>query len=203
MILLVDNRDSFTFNLADVVRQAGTDVVVVRNSMAAKAALDRAFELGASIMLSPGPGAPRDAGCCLELVGLAQGLVPVIGICLGHQAIVAQAGGEVSRAPEPCHGKCSTLHHRGTGPFSALPNPVRVGRYHSLCTPLRGLPRRFTVDAAIDGMAMAIRDDEAGQLGLQFHPESILTPLGGQLVEAVLAWARERQADFAAALAAA
>lgn len=202
MILLIDNRDSFTFNLADAVRSAGSEVVVVRNDMAADAALALAIKLGATIMLSPGPGAPEEAGCCLELIALAKGRVPLIGICLGHQAIVAEAGGEVARAAEPCHGKCSTLEHRGTGPFANLPSPLRVGRYHSLCTPLGGLPKRFVVDAALDGMAMAIRDDHAGQLGLQFHPESILTPRGDQLIAAMLQWSDERRTRLAAALAA-
>lgn len=203
MILLVDNRDSFTFNLADAVRSAGSEVVVVRNDIVAEEALARAIKLGASILLSPGPGEPTEAGCCLDLISLAKGQVPLIGICLGHQAIVAEAGGQVTRAAEPCHGKCSTLDHRGTGPFATLPNPMRVGRYHSLCTPMGGLPRRFMVDASLDGMAMAIRDDDAGQLGLQFHPESILTPRGDKLVAAVLDWALQRQLHFAAALAAA
>lgn len=202
MILLVDNRDSFTFNLADAIRSAGSEVVVVRNCIAAGEALDRAIRLGASILLSPGPGAPRDAGCCLELVQLAKGLVPVIGICLGHQAIVAQAGGQVTSAANPCHGKCSAVDHHGSGPFAGLPSPMRVGRYHSLCTPIIGLPNRFIVDAVLDDMAMAIRDDDAAQLGLQFHPESILTPRGSQLIAAMLNWVKERQLHLAAALAA-
>ncbi len=203
MILLIDNRDSFTFNLADAVRSAGSEVVVVRNDMAADEALARAIKLHASIMLSPGPGAPGEAGCCLDLIGLAKGRVPVIGICLGHQAIVAEGGGQVTQAAEPCHGKCSALDHRGTGPFSSLPSPMRIGRYHSLCTPIGGLPGRFTVDAVLDDMAMAIRDEDSGQLGLQFHPESILTPRGDELVAAILNWARERQLHFADSLAAA
>ena len=169
-ILLIDNRDSFTFNLAEACRVAGAEVRVVRNSIDARQALDRALAMGAAIMLSPGPGRPSDAGCCLELVRLALSRVPVIGICLGHQAIVEAAGGRVVRADVPCHGKCSELEHGGTGPFAGLPSPMRVGRYHSLCTPLSGLPARFTVDAALDGMTMAVRDDRAAQIGLQFHP---------------------------------
>lgn len=188
-ILLIDNRDSFTFNLAEACRVAGADVRVVRNSIDAQQAFDRAVGMRAAIMLSPGPGTPSEAGCCLDLIRLAEACVPVIGICLGHQAIVEAAGGRVTRADAPCHGKCSALEHGGTGPFSGLPSPMRVGRYHSLCTPLDGLPARFTVDAALDGMAMAIRDDEAAQIGLQFHPESILTPLGDRLIAAMLDWA--------------
>ncbi|WP_037499859.1 anthranilate synthase component II [Sphingomonas jaspsi] len=202
-VLLIDNRDSFTFNLADAFRTAGATVNVVRNDIAAAAALERAIDHRAALLLSPGPGAPQDAGCCLDLIRLAKGLVPLVGICLGHQAIVAEAGGTVKRAAEPFHGKCSALDHQGSGPFEGLPNPLTIGRYHSLCTPVADLPPRLTVDAELEGMAMAIRDDDAGQLGLQFHPESILTPKGDRLVAAMLNWARERQTHFAAALAAA
>lgn len=202
-ILLIDNRDSFTFNLADAFRSAGAMVSVVRNDIAAKDALARAIDTGSVLLLSPGPGTPQDAGCCLTLIGLAKATVPLIGICLGHQAIVAEAGGPVERAAEPCHGKCSAITHEGTGPFAGLPSPFGIGRYHSLCTPVTGLPERFAVDAELDGMAMAIRDDAAGQLGLQFHPESILTPKGDRLVSAMLEWAMTRQRHLAAGLAAA
>lgn len=193
-ILLIDNRDSFTFNLADACRVAGAEVEVVRNSIDAAEALSRATESDATIMLSPGPGEPSEAGCCLELIRLAEGLVPVIGICLGHQAIVEAAGGIVVQSAEPSHGKCSLLEHQGTGPFEGLASPLRIGRYHSLCTPVLGLPEHFAVDAVLDGMAMAIRDDRAVQLGLQFHPESILTPCGNKLLAAMLDWARTRLA---------
>ncbi|QDP19010.1 glutamine amidotransferase-related protein [Sphingomonas xanthus] len=118
------------------------------------------------------------------------------------QTIIAEAGGQVAAAADPCHGKCSALDHQGTGPFAGLPSPMRVGRYHSLCTPTDGLPDRFIVDAALDGMVLAIRDDEAAQLGLQFHPESILTPRGSRLVAAMLDWANARQRHLGAALAA-
>ena len=195
-VLLIDNRDSFTFSLAEACRVAGAEVEVVRNTIAAEAALDRALRCGASLMLSPGPGGPRDAGCCMELVALAAGRVPLIGICLGHQAIVEVAGGAVVRAHEPCHGKSSAILHDGQGPFAGLPSPMRVGRYHSLCTPLGQVPARLRVHASLDGMAMAISDEEAGQVGLQFHPESILTPLGARLLAAVLGWVEARRADF-------
>lgn len=202
-ILLIDNRDSFTFNLAQAFGRAGGRGIVVRNDIDAHEAFARAIDANAIILLSPGPGAPADAGCCLALIRLAKGHVPLIGICLGHQAIVAEGGGDVVRAIEPCHGRCSAIDHDGTGPFAGLPSPLTVGRYHSLCTPTTALPTRFAVDAELDGMAMAIRDDAAGQLGLQFHPESILTPKGDRLVTAMLGWARQRQLHFAAALAAA
>lgn len=192
-VLLIDNRDSFTFNLMEAFRIAGASVDVVRNSIGAGQAFKRALASEAAILLSPGPGGPADAGCCLELVRLANGRVPLIGICLGHQAIVQAAGGSVIRAAQPFHGKCSVVHHSGDGPFAGLPSPLTVARYHSLCTPVESLPRRFVVDAELDGMAMAIRDEEAGLLGLQFHPESILTPKGDKLVDGLLEWARRQR----------
>ena len=196
-VLLIDNRDSFTFNLAEACRVSGAEVEVVRNSISAEDALAHALRYYASIMLSPGPGAPPQAGCCMELIALAAGRVPLIGICLGHQAIVEFAGGRVVRAHEPCHGKSSAVDHDGAGPFAGLPSPMRVGRYHSLCTPLNDVPERLRVHAVLDGMAMAVSDHEAGQFGLQFHPESILTPMGSRLLDSMLDWAEERRRVFA------
>jgi anthranilate synthase/aminodeoxychorismate synthase-like glutamine amidotransferase len=184
-VLLIDNLDSFTFNLVESLARLGHEVHVRRSSIVAAAALAEAEALGAVIMISPGPGAPRDAGCCLDLIALAKGRVPVIGVCLGHQAIVEEAQGTVTRAPEPVHGKSMLLAHDGAGPFAGLPSPVRVGRYHSLCT--RDLPGRFTVHAELDGMAMAYSDPVALQLGLQFHPESILTTHGDAMLANALA----------------
>ena len=196
-VLLIDNRDSFTFNLAEACRVAGAEVEVVRNSMAAEDAFAYALRYAALIMLSPGPGGPREAGCCMELIALAAGRVPLIGICLGHQAIVDHHGGRVVRAHEPCHGKSSAVDHDGGGPFAGLPSPMRVGRYHSLCTPLNDVPERLRVHAVLDGMAMAVSNRDEGQLGLQFHPESILTPLGSRLLDGMLDWAEERRRTFA------
>ena len=175
-ILLIDNLDSFTFNLVEAFERLGAAVRVIRNSVSADEALRRAREEEALIVLSPGPGAPDEAGCCLDLIRLAKGDVPLLGICLGHQAMVLEAGGTVARAPLPVHGKVSKLSHDGAGPFAGIDGPVAVGRYHSLCT--RDIPPRFTVHAEIDGMAMAISDPAARQTGLQFHPESILTGAG-------------------------
>jgi anthranilate synthase/aminodeoxychorismate synthase-like glutamine amidotransferase len=120
----------------------------------------------------------------MDLIGLAKGEVPLFGVCLGQQAIVLQAGGEVLRASRAIHGKASLLDHDGTGPFEGIPSPVKIGRYHSLCTP--NPPVRFKVHAAIEGMAMAISDREAKQVGVQFHPESILTPAGQRILGNVL-----------------
>ena len=201
-ILLIDNRDSFTASLESACRAAGADVEVVPNSLDAAAALDHAQRHDALVLLSPGQGGPSEAGCCLELIALAARRVPVIGICLGHQAIVAHHGGSVVRAHEPCHGQSSAVAHDGAGPFAGLPSPMRVGRYHNLCTPLNDLPECLTVHAALDGMAMAVSNLEQGQYGLQFHPESILTPLGARLLDGVLDWADERRHAFAGLTAA-
>lgn len=201
-VLLIDNRDSFTFNLAEACRVAGAKVEVVRNSMPAEVALAYAKRHAALIMLSPGPGGPTEAGCCMELIALAAGRVPVIGICLGHQAIVAHHGGQVVRAHEPCHGQSSAVAHDGAGPFAGLPSPMRVGRYHSLCTPVNDLPDQLRVHAILDRMAMAVSNVEQGQYGLQFHPESILTPLGARLLDGLLDWAEQRRRGFAGLTAA-
>ena len=190
-VLLIDNLDSFTFNLVEAFERLGSRVSVVRNSVSAGGALNRAIESDAVIVLSPGPGRPENAGCCLDLISLAAGRVPLLGICLGHQAIVLQAGGRVERAAAPVHGKASRLYHDGTGPFDGIGQPIHVGRYHSLCT--RSPPERFHVHAEIDGMAMAISDEQALQYGLQFHPESILTTGGDQIIANILRATRVRQ----------
>ncbi|HEY0148444.1 MAG TPA: gamma-glutamyl-gamma-aminobutyrate hydrolase family protein [Allosphingosinicella sp.] len=183
-VLMIDNLDSFTFNLVEAMERLGLVVHVLRNSVAAEAALAEAKATGARIVVSPGPGRPEDAGCSLALIALAKGRVPLLGVCLGHQAMVLEAGGEVVRAPAPVHGKTSRVEHDGQGPFAGIIGPVQIGRYHSLCT--RRIPERFTVHAEADGMAMAISDADALQTGLQFHPESILTPVGSKLLANIL-----------------
>jgi anthranilate synthase/aminodeoxychorismate synthase-like glutamine amidotransferase len=184
-VLMIDNHDSFTFNIVESLERLGACVRVARNEIAAEEALDEAHRTGALVLLSPGPGRPEDAGCCMELIAMAKGKVPLLGVCLGHQAIVLEAGGEVVRAPEPVHGKVSMLEHDGQGPFEGIAGPIRVGRYHSLSTP--NPPSRFRVHAQIRGMAMAISDPVAKQIGVQFHPESVLTPLGQRLLANILA----------------
>jgi anthranilate synthase/aminodeoxychorismate synthase-like glutamine amidotransferase len=183
-VLLIDNLDSFTFNLVEAIECLGAKVRVMRNSIPAAEALGLAEQSGSLLLLSPGPGRPEDAGCCMELIALAKGRVPLLGVCLGHQAMVLEAGGEVCHAPEPVHGKASLMDHDGEGPFASISGPIQIGRYHSLCT--RNIPARFRIHAHIDGMAMAISDAEAMQTGLQFHPESILTPAGNTILRNIL-----------------
>jgi anthranilate synthase/aminodeoxychorismate synthase-like glutamine amidotransferase len=187
-VLVIDNYDSFTFNLVEAFERLGRKVQVLRNDVQAGAALAVAEQEDSLIVLSPGPGTPSDAGCCMELIEQAIRRVPVLGVCLGHQAMVLQAGGTVTRAPEPVHGKASRLDYDGTGPFRGIEGPLQVGRYHSLCT--RDLPSRFHIHAEADGMAMAISDHRALQTGLQFHPESILTRGGDAMLANILGGAR-------------
>jgi anthranilate synthase component 2 len=198
-VLMIDNLDSFTFNLVEAFERLQCRVQVLRNTVDPADALAVAQERAALIVLSPGPGGPQEAGCCLDLIGLALGKVPLLGICLGHQAIVQQAGGAVTRASAPVHGKASLLHHDGTGPFAGLDGPFAIGRYHSLCT--RDVPARFHVHGEIDAMAMAISDGDALQTGLQFHPESILTRAGDAILANIL-HAAHSPTDRAPALAA-
>ena len=184
-VLMIDNRDSFTFNIVEALQRLGAQVSTVRNEIDARTAFERALDSSALILISPGPGRPEDAGCSLELIGLAKSRVPLFGVCLGHQAIVLESGGEVVRAPDPVHGKASLIVHDGEGPFAGLTAPIRVGRYHSLCTPKP--PERFRVHAWVDKIPMAISDPNARQVGLQFHPESVLTPSGQRMMGNVLA----------------
>lgn len=183
-VLMIDNHDSFTFNIVEALERLGASVRTVRNEIAAGEALELAHGSNAMLLISPGPGRPEDAGSCLDIIARAKGKVPLFGVCLGQQAMVLEAGGEVVRAREAVHGKASLLEHDGEGPFAGLPNPMKVGRYHSLGTP--DPPGHFRVHARVDGMAMAISDREARQVGVQFHPESVLTPIGQRLLQNVL-----------------
>jgi anthranilate synthase component 2 len=193
-VLLIDNLDSFTFNLVESFERLGAEVRVLRNSVPAADAVAAARAGGALLVLSPGPGRPEEAGSMMEIIRLARGEVALLGICLGHQGIVIEAGGVIERAPEPVHGKASLLDHDGSGPFAGLAGPIHVGRYHSLCT--RGIPARFRVHAELEGMAMAISDPRARQTGLQFHPESILTRRGDAILANILSAAgREPAVD--------
>ena len=179
-VLMVDNHDSFTFSIVEALERLGAKVRTVSHEIDAEVALDLARATQSLILLSPGPGLPEDAGCCVQLTRLARGDVPLLGVCLGHQVIVLEGGGKVVRAPEPAHAKVSVIEHDGQGPFEGLPSPIRIGRYHSLGTP--NPPSRFRVHARIGEMAMAISDLKARQVGLQFHPESVLTPMGHRIL---------------------
>jgi len=187
-ILLLDNIDSFTYNLVDQLRAFGHNVVIYRNNVPAETLIERLQTMeNPVLMLSPGPGAPAEAGCMPELLKRLRGRLPVIGICLGHQAIVETYGGHVGQAGEILHGKASAITHDESGMFAGLPNPLPVARYHSLVG--SNVPEELTVNATFNGMVMAVRHDEDRVCGFQFHPESILTTQGARLLEQTLAWA--------------
>ena len=187
-ILLLDNVDSFTYNLVDQLRASGHRVVIYRNQVAIDTILARLSELEKPVlMLSPGPGAPCDAGCMPELLAHLRGKLPIIGICLGHQAIVEAYGGYVGQAGEILHGKASAVEHDGEAMFAGLSSPLPVARYHSLVG--SRIPAELKVTAQFNGMVMAVRHDADRVCGFQFHPESILTTQGATLLEQTLAWA--------------
>ncbi len=181
MILLIDNYDSFVFNLARYFRELGCDVRVVRNdaiSIAEIVALKPS-----AIVLSPGPCTPLEAGICLDVVRQLSSTIPILGVCLGHQTIAAALGGEVVRASEPIHGRTSLIEHDETSLFDSLPNPLKATRYHSLIVDSATLPSCLRVTARTsDGLVMALEHIDRPVFGVQFHPESVLTTGGHRLL---------------------
>jgi anthranilate synthase component 2 len=187
-LVFVDNFDSFTWNLVDEFARRGAVVEVWRNTLSARHLLARAGERSSLLVLSPGPGAPREAGCCIELIRLAaEHRVPLFGVCLGHQAMVEAFGGVVGPAPEIVHGKTSRVRHEGGVLFDGVPSPFSVGRYHSLAA--TAVPECLEAIAGTDHVVMAVAHRTAPQFGVQFHPESILTPEGGRIIDNVIRWA--------------
>lgn len=180
MILLVDNYDSFTYNLAHLFEELGAEVRVIRND---KIDEDEAERLAPShLVISPGPGRPEGAGASVEIIKRLGPRVPTLGVCLGHQAIVEAFGGEVGQARRLVHGKASEIAHDGRGLFSGLPDPLQGGRYHSLAA--ARVPDELEVCATTDdGEVMAVRHRELPVDGIQFHPESVLTPDGAALAK--------------------
>lgn len=183
MILLLDNYDSFTFNLYQHLGELGAEMVVARND---KTTLDEIEAMRPEldrIVISPGPCTPNEAGISVPLIRRFAGRIPILGVCLGHQAIGAAFGGRVVRAPKIMHGKTSEIHHRGVGIFAGLPNPFVATRYHSLIVERSTLPPVLEVTAeTADGTIMGLRHREFDVEGVQFHPESILTPVGKDLL---------------------
>ncbi len=186
-VLLIDNYDSFTYNLFQLIGGLGADVVVARNDAIT---LDEVEALAPThVVLSPGPGhpeRPRDFGVCADIIRHA-GKRPLLGVCLGHQGIAHHLGGRVTAAPEIMHGKMSRIRHDGTGPFRDLPDEIEVMRYHSLTVDPDQLPPCLRVTATTaDGIVMGLAHRELPMFGLQFHPESIGTPLGAKLMASFL-----------------
>ncbi|MCH7820999.1 MAG: aminodeoxychorismate/anthranilate synthase component II [Proteobacteria bacterium] len=180
-MLLIDNYDSFTYNLVQAFAACGADVIVHRND-AISVEQARALE-PTHLVISPGPGRPEDAGVSLQMIATFAERVPVLGVCLGHQCLVHHFGGDIVRAERLMHGKTSMTNHDGRTIFDGLPQPFEVGRYHSLCAELKSLPDVLEVTAQTDrGEIMGVRHKELPLEGVQFHPESVLTPKGEQLM---------------------
>ena len=184
MLLLIDNYDSFTYNLAHLFQELGEDVTVLRNDAvdaggAERLAPDR-------LVVSPGPGRPEDSGATLEIIERLAPRIPTLGVCLGHQAIVEAFGGEIGQAKRLLHGKASQVEHDGRGLFAGLPESFEAGRYHSLAA--TSVPDCLEVSASCaEGEVMAVRHRELPVDGVQFHPESVLTPVGAELAQNFLA----------------
>ncbi|GIU05276.1 glutamine amidotransferase [Shewanella sp. c952] len=181
-IYLLDNFDSFTYNLVDQFRSLGYQVIIYRNDVDADFIADKLLSetVPAALVLSPGPGAPHEAGSLMDLISKVAGKVPMLGICLGHQALVEHYGGKVERAQQVVHGKASPTVHNGQDIFADLPSPLPVARYHSLVA--THVPACLEVIATTEDMPMAIIHRQDKAVGFQFHPESILTTLGSQLL---------------------
>ena len=178
-ILVVDNYDSFVFNLVQYLAQLGAEVDVRRNDEVTTDEA-RAYD---GVLLSPGPGTPEDAGVCIDLVRACAGTVPVFGVCLGHQAIAVAYGATVDRAPELLHGKTSEVLHDGVGVLAGLPSPFTATRYHSLAVVPSTLPAELAVTGVTEsGVVMAVRHRELLVEGVQFHPESVLTEGGHRML---------------------
>jgi para-aminobenzoate synthetase component 2 len=179
-ILVVDNYDSFVFNLVQYLQQLGAEVVVKRNDEVNAESIND-YD---GVLLSPGPGTPEDAGACIEIVNAAiEKQKPLLGVCLGHQAIGAALGGKVSRAPELLHGKTSQVQHKNEGVFKDIKSPFRATRYHSLAIETPSVPKELLVTATTEsGVIMGVKHKSAPIEGVQFHPESVLTEGGHQLL---------------------
>ena len=182
MILLLDNYDSFTFNLYQALSELGADVTVKRNDRVTVAEIVELLPRLDGIVISPGPCTPAEAGISVPLIQRLAGETPILGVCLGHQAVGAAFGGQIARAPRLMHGKTSMISHDGRGVFAGLPNPFQATRYHSLIVERESLPRQLEVTAEADGLIMGLRHRTLPVEGVQFHPESILTPLGKDLL---------------------
>ncbi|MEO9273670.1 aminodeoxychorismate/anthranilate synthase component II [Marinomonas sp. 5E14-1] len=186
MLLMIDNYDSFTYNLVQYFRELGADVQVYRND---EVSIEDIEQLSPThLVISPGPCTPNEAGISMTAIAAFAGKIPILGICLGHQSIAQVFGGEVIRAKNVMHGKTSLIHHQNTSVFSGLPNPHMATRYHSLIVPANTLPDCFEVtawcqnDAGEQEEVMGIRHKELAIEGVQFHPESILTEAGHALL---------------------
>jgi anthranilate synthase/aminodeoxychorismate synthase-like glutamine amidotransferase len=181
MIVMIDNYDSFTYNLVQYIEALGAPVLVFRNDVVSLSAIDAMGPAG--IVISPGPGRPESAGVTLSVVKEYSGRIPILGVCLGHQAIAAAFGGEVISAKKLMHGKTSTITSDGKALFQGISKPFKAMRYHSLAVSKENLPACLEISAqSEDGEIMGIRHEKHPTEGIQFHPESIMTPVGKRLL---------------------
>jgi anthranilate synthase/aminodeoxychorismate synthase-like glutamine amidotransferase len=181
-LLLIDNYDSFTYNLVQAFRGLGAETLVYRNDEITQAEADALAPT--HLVISPGPGRPEGAGVSCSMIRAFAGRIPVLGVCLGHQSIVSVFGGRIISARELMHGKTSMVEHDGQGVFLGLPNPMEVGRYHSLAAEHGSMPPELVVTASTaEGEIMGVRHREMAVEGVQFHPESVLTPDGLALMK--------------------
>ena len=194
-ILFIDNFDSFVFNLVDEFERYSANVTVWRNDIPAEKALSLVMEMPAPrmVVLSPGPGTPESAGNNMEIIRTAPPDLPLFGVCLGHQSMIQALGGEVGRAPEIVHGKQGAIEHNGDGIFAGLPSPMTAGRYHSLVG--TKIPDALSVTATLGELVMSVSHRERKMAGVQFHPESVLTEVGAQLVANFIRQVDEAWAD--------
>ena len=188
MILLIDNYDSFTWNLAQAIGAMGVELRVVRNDEVTPPDIETLEP--EAIFISPGPKTPAEAGISVDVVAQFSGQVPILGVCLGHQAVAAAFGGCVVRAPRVMHGKVSEIHHHGVGLFEGIPSPFKATRYHSLVVERGTLPEILEIVAWTeekdDGVIQGLRHKEHETWGVQFHPESVSTEIGPQLLRNLL-----------------
>ncbi|MCG9582262.1 aminodeoxychorismate/anthranilate synthase component II [Vibrio tubiashii] len=190
-IVFIDNFDSFTYNLVDQFRSLGHDVTIYRNNIAAEAIESTVANLdNPVVLLSPGPGAPSEAGSMPEIIQRLKGKVPMIGICLGHQAIVEAYGGTVAGAGEIIHGKVSMMEHQNHDTYAGLPSPLAIARYHSLVA--TEVPSTLTITAEVDDLVMSVVQEQDKVCGFQFHPESIMTTYGATLLANAIEWALKK-----------
>ena len=181
MVVLIDNYDSFTYNLYQYIGEFDKNIKVFRNDDITSKEI---IELNPDrVVISPGPKTPLEAGNCIEIIKNVAGKIPILGVCLGHQSIAVAFGGVVSNAKELFHGKYSMINHNGKGVFEGLETPLQVARYHSLSVVADKLPDCFEITAEVDGEIMAIKHKEFDIIGIQFHPESIYTPDGMKIIQ--------------------
>ncbi len=192
-VLFIDNFDSFTYNLVDDFCKRDCQAKVYRADTELEELKKLAAEFSPDLLvISPGPGTPDTAGVSLSAVGYFKDKLPILGVCLGHQVIVQYFGGKIGHAPVPMHGKPSRVTHNQKGIFAGVENPLQAGRYHSLCCYTLELPECLKQTAEFEGIVMGIEHKELPIFGVQFHPESILTPAGGKIIENILSIAKKK-----------